>query len=84
MFSPVTTNDKRQRGRQRSFARSFYPLVSIPVFLGISLFVTAALMLTTVALILAAVLRFAIWIGAFLIFRSSGRSNNKQPALIRS
>ena len=55
MFSPVTTNDARQRGTRRSFAHHFYPLVSIPVFLGISLFVTAALMLSIVALILTAI-----------------------------
>jgi hypothetical protein len=84
MFSPVATNDARQRGTQRSFAHHFYPLVSIPAFLGISLFVTAALMLSIVALILTAMLRFAIWTAGSLIFRSSGRSNNRQPALIRS
>jgi hypothetical protein len=84
MFSPVTTNNARQRGTQWSFARRFYPLVSIPVFLGISLFVTAALILSIVALILTAMLRFAIWIAGFLIFRSSGRSNDRQPTLIRS
>jgi hypothetical protein len=84
MFSPVTTNDARQRGTRRTFAHRFYPLVSIPVFLGISLLVTAALMLGIVALILAATLRFAIWIAGSPIFRSSGRGNNKQPALIRS
>jgi hypothetical protein len=84
MFSPVTTNDARKHGTQRSFARRFYPFVSIPVFLGISLLVTVALMLSIVALILTTMLRFAIWIAGSLIFRSLGRSNNRQPALIRS
>jgi hypothetical protein len=84
MFPPVTTNEARQRATQRSFARSFYPLVSTPAFLGISLFVTAALMLSIVALILTAGLRFAIWTAGSVIFRSPGRSNNRKPALIRS
>jgi hypothetical protein len=62
------------RGKQFLITQRFYPLVSIPAFLGLSLIVTFALVLAVVALIFTAALRFALRIAGLLAFRSSRSS----------
>jgi hypothetical protein len=69
-----------QRGRRWTIAvaRRCYPIVSIPAFLVVALFVSAALILTVVGLTIAAALRLPNRIANALILHASRRIHPRQ------
>ena len=69
---------QRTRRSANALARRCYPLVSIPAFLIVSLFVSAALILAVVGLIIAAALRLPIRVATTLVLRASRSIYPKQ------